>query len=723
MNFLDAIWLIPLFPLLGSVVMLLVGRRLDPQPVSAVALAPELAQAGEDHDAHGGHGHSASSGPPSRKLISIFCPGMVLLSLIFSIGAVVQLSGTLDKVHEVIKYTWLAGAPFHMQGGALSQFTAQMGFLLDPLSGVMIVVVSFVAFVIHVYSIGSMGPETGYYRFFGSMNLFVFFMLTLVLANNYALMFIGWEGVGLCSYLLIGFYFDKKSAADAGKKAFIANRIGDAGFILGMLLMLSVLGTVRFLDVNKALQGFSAETAGFGVLSAMALLLFIGATGKSTQIPLYVWLPDAMEGPTPVSALIHAATMVTAGVYMVARSNALYALAPSTSAIVAIIGAVTAIFAASIALVQNDIKRVLAYSTISQLGYMFLAAGVGAYWVAMFHLYTHAFFKALLFLGAGSVMHAMGGELDMRFMGGLKNKIPKTHWTMLVATLAIAGIPGFAGFFSKDEILWQAWSSPTGSKLLWAVGAVTAFTTAFYMWRLMSMTFYGKSHVKPEVEKHVHESPPVMTIPLTVLAVGSAIGGFVAVPKLWTWFGEGFRIFERWLEPVWVTGTTHAVAEAHGPVAHEALTEWTLMGLSVLLAILGILVARYLYVVRPEAANRVQAASGPMYKILLNKWYVDEIYDFLFINGLGKGGGSAMAEFDRRVVDGGVNGAGWLTRLTSSISGWWDTWIVDGTVRLVSFGVKMSSYPMRVFQTGYFHQYAFVILLGAAAILGYFLMQ
>src|SRR5207248_2887024 len=351
--------------------------------------------------------------------------------------------------------TWIAGLPFHMANGQLASFQMDWGFLLDPLSSVMILVITGIGFLIHVYSTGYMAHDNGYYRFFGYLNLFVFFMLMLVLANNYVLLFVGWEGVGLCSYLLIGFYFHKKSAGDAGKKAFIVNRIGDAGFILGMLYLFSLTGTARFLDVNKALAMMPAETVEWGVLSTTALLLFIGATGKSAQFPLYVWLPDAMEGPTPVSALIHAATMVTAGVYMVARSNVLFTLAPKTLAIVAITGAFTAILAASIGLVQNDIKRVLAYSTVSQLGYMVLALGVVAYWVAVFPLFTHAFFKALLFLGSGSVIHAMSGEQDMRRMGTLKDKIPTTHWTMFVGSVAIAGIPGLAGFFSNDAILWQ----------------------------------------------------------------------------------------------------------------------------------------------------------------------------------------------------------------------------------------------------------------------------
>jgi len=697
---------------------LLAGKYLDPQPASGVAV--DVGQVSDlPSYSHGhSHGHGQAGGLPHLKfLISFFCPGMVLLSFIFSVGAIWQLSQTAEKAHQVIQFTWVAGLPFHMAGGQLATFQADWGFLLDPLSSVMILVVTGVGFLIHVYSIGYMAHDNGYYRFFGYLNLFVFFMLMLVLANNYGLLFVGWEGVGLCSYLLIGFYFHKKSAADAGKKAFVVNRVGDAGFILGMLLMMSVLGTLRFTDVNAMLRNghFPAETAGFGVLSAMALLMFIGATGKSAQFPLHVWLPDAMEGPTPVSALIHAATMVTAGVYMVARSSALYQLTPGTSAMVAGIGAFTAILAATIALAQNDIKRVLAYSTVSQLGYMFLALGVGAYWVAIFHLFTHAFFKALLFLCSGSVIHALGGEQDMRRMGALKDKIPITHWTMWVGSLAIAGIPGLAGFFSKDEILWQAYSSPQGSTLLWGVGLATAALTAFYMWRLMNMTFYGKSRVAPEVEKHIHESPATMTVPLTLLAIGSAFAGWLGTPKLWN-LGESFRAFERWLEPAFAPAAVAAAQEG----AHDASAEWTLMGLSVAVAIIGISVARYFYHIRTEIPDRIEAACKPLHTLLYNKWYVDEIYDFLFVNGLGKGGGRACGAFDNSVVDGGVNGAGWLTRFSASVSMWWDTWIIDGAVRFSSFFVKMLSYPVCILQTGRVQAYAFFVVIGALAFFGYY---
>ena len=713
MNFLDQIWLIPLFPLCGALLMLLVGKLLDPQPPSDVAVAPGVGPVHHDQ----GHAHQHS---PLKFLISLLCPGLVLLSFIFSVGAIWQLSQTAQRVHQVVQFTWLAGLPFHMANGQLAMFQADWGFLLDPLSSVMILVVTGVGFLIHVYSIGYMAHDNGYYRFFGYLNLFVFFMLMLVLANNYILLFVGWEGVGLCSYLLIGFYFHKKSAADAGKKAFIMNRVGDAGFILGMLLMMSVLGTVRFTDVNALLRGggFGPEMAGVGVLGAMSLLMFFGATGKSAQIPLYTWLPDAMEGPTPVSALIHAATMVTAGVYMVARSAALYQLTPVTSTVVAVVGTLTAILAASIALVQNDIKRVLAYSTVSQLGYMFLALGVGAYWVAIFHLFTHAFFKALLFLCSGSVIHALGGEQDMRRMGALKDKIPITHWTMWVGSLAISGIPFLAGFFSKDEILWQAYSSPQGSKLLWFVGLATAGLTAFYMWRLMNMTFYGKSHLAPEVGKHIHESPASMTVPLTLLAIGSVLAGWLGTPKLWN-LPEGFRAIERWLQPVFAS----AAVETAGEGANNAPVEWMLMALSVAVAIIGIAIARYFYHRKPVIPDNIARTLSPLYTLLYNKWYVDEIYDFLFVNGLGKGGGRVCGAFDRDVVDGAVNGAGWLTRFSSSVSIWWDTWIVDGAVRFSSFCVKMLSYPVCILQTGRVQAYAFFVVVGVLAFLGYYIAR
>src|SRR6266481_5410600 len=486
MFFLDHIWLIPLLPAFGATMMFFFGRKLQKQAVDAV------------------------------------CVGVVVLAFLFSCGAVWQYAGYADdnpgKPFEKILYSWLGTDTGHMnyvkRDGTPAPFQADAGFLLDPLSSIWLLFVTGVGTLIHIYSTGYMAHEGGYYRFFGYLNLFMFSMLTLILGNNYALMFVGWEGVGLCSYLLIGFYFQRQSATNAANKAFIVNRIGDAGFLLGMFTIAWYFGSVRFTEVTHlARSGHFA--IGDSVITAATMLLFIGACGKSAQIPLYIWLPDAMEGPTPVSALIHAATMVTAGVYMVARSNALFVLAPTSMKTVAIIGALTAIFAASIGLVQNDIKRVLAYSTVSQLGYMFLALGVGAFGAGVFHGFTHAFFKALLFLGSGSVIHAMSGEQDMRNMGDLHKRIPITYWTMLIGTLAIAGIPPFAGFFSKDEILWQTWTSEgRAGSLLLLVGYSTALMTAFYMFRLMFLTFRGKPRMSNEVEHHIHESPKSMTVPL-----------------------------------------------------------------------------------------------------------------------------------------------------------------------------------------------------------------
>ena len=513
--FLAHLWLIPLFPLITAALMLFFGRLL------------------------------------SKSVINFFCVGSVLLSFIHALGAVLALL-EFDPAHRVfqqILFEWVTPGPMPAAGGPI-QMVADWGYLLDPLSCVMILVVTGVGFLIHVYSIGYMAHEGGYYRFFGYMNLFMFSMLTLVLANNLLLLFVGWEGVGLCSYLLIGFYFLKKSASDAGKKAFIVNRVGDTGFLLGIFLIATTFGTIRFTShglgdpiayagINETLAAMLSQdrlVIGGSILTAIALLLFVGAVGKSAQLPLYVWLPDAMEGPTPVSALIHAATMVTAGVYMVVRMNAIYQLAPLAMDVVAMVGALTAIFAATIALAQTDIKKVLAYSTISQLGYMFLALGVGAFSAGIFHLMTHAFFKALLFLGAGSVIHALSGEQDLRKMGGLWNTIPATSRPFLIATLAIAGMPPLAGFFSKDEILGHAFGRAVSVDRylsLWIVGVVTAGLTAFYMFRLLFLAFFGYSRVSPQLEHHIHESPKTMTVPLAILAGLSIVGGWFALPSLW----------------------------------------------------------------------------------------------------------------------------------------------------------------------------------------------
>ncbi len=548
-----------------------------------------------DHDHDHGHEHGHHAHSPLKFLVNLICPGMVLLSFIFSAGAVWQLSQQAHRVHQVIQFTWLAGLPFHMANGQLATFTLDWGFLLDPLSSVMILVVTGIGFLIHVYSTGYMAHDNGYYRFFGYLNLFVFFMLMLVLANNYALLFVGWEGVGLCSYLLIGFYFHKKSAGDAGKKAFIVNRVGDAGFILGMLLLLSTVGTVRFTDVNAVLRSGDFH-AGNGRLRraehhrAAACSSAPPANRRSSRCTSGCrtrWKAPRRFRADPRrhhgdGGRLHGGALVGA---VPADAAAPPPSWPS-------IGAFTAILAATIALVQNDIKRVLAYSTVSQLGYMFLALGVGAYWVAVFHLFTHAFFKALLFLGSGSVIHAMGGEQDMRRMGGLKDKIPD-H--------ALDHVDRLRGD-RRHSRAWPASSPRTrfcgrptarrkGSKVLWVVGLTTAGMTAFYMWRLMYMTFYGKSRVAPEVAAHIHESPASMTVPLTVLAVGSVFAGWLGVPKLWTTFGENFRGFEHWLEPVFASAAVEAAKEG----AASASIEWMLMGTSVGIAVVGILIARYFY--------------------------------------------------------------------------------------------------------------------------------
>ncbi|HKZ32025.1 MAG TPA: NADH-quinone oxidoreductase subunit L, partial [Vicinamibacteria bacterium] len=500
------LYLIPLLPLLGFLFNFTIGVRV-------------LGRRASGHAPH--------------PVVSLVAAGSVFLSFLVAVYAVVQARQSPDHAIVETLFTWLPGGAAetvaHGAAGATA-FTVEWAYLVDPLSSVMVLFVTFVGFLIHVYSIGYMGHDTGYPRYMAYLNLFMFAMLTLVMGANYAVLFVGWEGVGLCSYLLIGFWFHKQSASDAGMKAFIANRIGDAGFLAGMFLVFVTFGTLDLRSVMAAAAHMPVDWTWGGPLTLIGLLLFVGAVGKSAQVPLFVWLPDAMEGPTPVSALIHAATMVTAGVYMVARSAPIYAHAPNAMATVAIVGATTAILAATIGLVQNDIKRVLAYSTVSQLGYMFLACGVGAFGAGIFHVFTHAFFKALLFLGSGSVIHAMSGEQDMRQMGGLRAKLPKTHLTMLVGCIAIAGIPPLAGFFSKDEILWSAYRAGGYGRHVWAIGVVAAALTAFYMFRLYWMTFGGSFRGSSEQAHHLHESPPVMVVPLQVLALGSLVAGFLGVP-------------------------------------------------------------------------------------------------------------------------------------------------------------------------------------------------
>jgi NADH-quinone oxidoreductase subunit L len=677
MNFLDHIWLIPMFPLITAAAMLFFGRRLK------------------------------------NNIVSILCAGSVGISFLFSVGAFFQLLAMPagSRVASNVLFDWIPPIPYHMLGGGIGQFAAEWGFQLDPLSAVMILIVTGVGFLIHVYATGYMAHEGGYYRFFGYLNLFMFSMLMLVLANNLLVLFVGWEGVGTCSYLLIGFYFHKKSASDAGKKAFIVNRIGDAGFLLGIFMTSALLGTIKFSEIGPALAA-GHFVLGDPRVTAIALLFFVGATGKSAQIPLYVWLPDAMEGPTPVSALIHAATMVTAGVYMVTRTSAIYQLSPTAMTVVASIGAATALFAASMGVVQNDIKKVLAYSTVSQLGYMFLACGVGAFTAGIFHLMTHAFFKGLLFLAAGSVIHAMSGEQDMQKMGALSKKIPVTYWTMLIATLAIAGIFPFAGFMSKDLILGKAYEHDA---LLWAIGYFTAGMTAFYMFRLIFLTFHGQSRVDHEVEHHIHESPKSMLIPLVVLAALSIIGGWVSWPEI---LGGNSR-FVHFLEPVIAVPHEARVEPATG--ASSRLGEIQLMILSEGLVALGIAFAWYLYIKRTDLPKKIATSLGGFYRTVYNKYYVDQIYDAMFVNRA-KDLGLALGAFDRNVIDGaGVNGAGWLTRAIARISMWWDTWIVDGSVRLGARIVWLFSYPVRMIQDGLVQSYMLLVVIGLIGFLAYYL--
>ncbi len=595
---LELVWTIPLWPLLGFLLNGFFGRKWGNGTSGFVACA------------------------------AVFASFLIALASFF---ALLSYPGRQFQV-----------APFEWIG--VDGFSAAFGFLFDPLSAVMALVVSGVGFLIHVYSVGYMAHDADQPRYFAFLNLFVFFMLVLVLAGNFLLLYVGWEGVGLCSYLLIGFWYKRPSAAKAGMKAFVVNRIGDFGFAIAIFLIFKHFGTVNYLEVFARAPEIAAALG--GTLTAIGLLLFLGATGKSAQIPLYVWLPDAMEGPTPVSALIHAATMVTAGVYMVARCSTLFALAPVTLMVVAIIGGATALFAASMALVQNDIKKVLAYSTISQLGYMFLALGVGAFAAGIFHLMTHAFFKALLFLGAGSVIHAMSDEQDLRKMGGLKKYMPTTYWTFLVAALAIAGVPPLAGFVSKDEILWKSFSSPIGHWLLWAVGSLTALLTAFYMFRLVFMAFHGTPRFGHEV--HPHESPHSMTLPLSILGVLSITGGWIGWPAV---LGGG-AWFERFLAPVF----SHAEEALHLKAQASHALEYGMMAFSVVIALIGIGWAYHWYVKSPAKAEVLKTRFAGVYNLLLNKYWIDEFYDAVIVNPLVKLSTTIYRYFDLAVVDGAANG-------------------------------------------------------------------
>jgi NADH-quinone oxidoreductase subunit L len=594
-------------------------------------------------------------------------------------------------------------------------FRAPLTFRLDQLSMLMILVVTGIGSLIHIYSTAYMHEESDseYARYFSYLNLFASFMLVLVLGANLLVMFVGWEGVGLCSYLLIGFWFKKRSANDAGKKAFIVNRVGDFAFIVGVSLAFVTFGTVDFREIAVAVTSLPKETT-FGVLSLIALLFFVGATGKSAQIPLYVWLPDAMEGPTPVSALIHAATMVTAGVYMIGRSAELYLHAPITMEIVAIVGAATALMAGTIGLVQNDIKRVLAYSTVSQLGYMFLAMGVGAFAGGIFHLYTHAFFKALMFLGSGAVIHALHGEQDIRRMGGLRKELPITYWTFLVGGLAIAGVPLLSGFFSKDEILFRTFAS--GHKVLWAIGALTSLLTAIYMFRLIFLTFHGErakveahGHAHDDhghghghghgAHGHLHDAPPAMAIPLIVLALGSVLAGYVGVPHAL----GGSNEIESFLHPAF-----HPAA--HAPAGHAAPAtsgeshavdeslELTLMGVSSVVALLGIGIAAFVFLKNRQIADGLASSLSGVYRTLLNKYWIDELYDAVIVHPI------------RRVSEGAL----WKVV---------DVGIIDGTVNGTGYVVRGSSAVLRLFQTGSIRTYAASLFLGVVIVLGYYLSR
>jgi NADH-quinone oxidoreductase subunit L len=672
------LWIIPLLPLAGAAINGLFGRRFPKAVVKIVALAFTGA------------------------------------SFAYAIWAALQGSHMQLPHNEALPFDWIVAGNFHVP----------FGFYLDQLSTVMVLIVTGVGFLIHVYSVGYMEHEGGYYRFFAYLNLFMFFMLTLVLANNYLLMFVGWEGVGLASYLLIGFFFLKDSAANAGKKAFIVNRIGDFAFLLGMFLIIQHFHSLNFADVFKSVSNLSPETGAWGLMTAIALLLMVGATGKSAQVPLYVWLPDAMEGPTPVSALIHAATMVTAGIYMIARSHVIFDKAPHALQVVAVIGAVTALFAATMGLAQTDIKRVLAYSTVSQLGYMFLACGVAAYSAAIFHLMTHAFFKALLFLGAGSVIHAIGGEQDMRRMGGLRKMIPVTFWVVTIATFTIAGIPPLSGFFSKDEILWQAFSSPHGGNaILWLVGFITAGLTSFYMFRLWFMTFFGElrlGKVDAGEEAHapahahhgaasaahghgsdhshghggVHESPWIMLAPLVILAILSVAGGWIGIPESM----RGSNKIGHYLAPaVESASEAPAVAEASPSASLEGSEhskELLFAVMSVGVAGLGLFLAWLLYCKRPELPSRITARIRGLYSLVYHKYYVDEGYGALFVKPLLAISTHVLWHgVDQTIIDGTVNGAGSaskgiggeLRRMQSGNIRSYAAWVAAGGAAVVAY--------------------------------------
>ena len=694
-------WLIPLVPLFGAVLNGLVGIRA--------------------------FGKSASSG--------LACAAMLVSFVLAAWGFVDLLTlPAAARIHDAHLGTWITAIPA-MTGAGAGTFVVEWGLRLDPLASVMTLVVTGIGLLIHVYASAYMHeePRGSYARFFAYLNLFCFFMLLLVLGSNFLVMFVGWEGVGLCSYLLIGFWYEKPSAADAGKKAFVVNRIGDWGFLLGVFLVFAAFGTLDFREVAAQVGRWPVETAGFGTLSIVALLLFVGATGKSAQIPLFVWLPDAMEGPTPVSALIHAATMVTAGVYMVARNAVLFSHAPMVLEIVAIVGMLTALVAATIGLVQTDIKRVLAYSTVSQLGYMFTAAGLGAFGAAVFHLMTHAFFKALLFLGSGSVIHGLSGEQDMRKMGGLRKYLPVTYVTMVVGALAIAGVPPLSGFFSKDEILLSAF---VHNRAIWVIALATAMMTAFYMFRLIAMTFLGDAPGDPTDHRPVihddhghepHESPTTMTGPLMVLAIGAIVAGLVGVPQAL----GGRGAFEQFLAPSFATPVAAGVAarvEHSAPRTEQESephlsrrAELGLMGVSVAAGVIGLWLAMTLYTRRDDIPARLASQFSAVYRVLLNKYYVDEAYQVTVVAGT-LASARGLWRVDRVVIDGFVNLWRVVTIATAWTSDLSDRYVVDALVNLVGRIAHRLSFTFRRVQTGLIQNYALSMLLGVFAFVSLYLI-
>jgi NADH-quinone oxidoreductase subunit L len=737
----EYIWLIPLLPLIGFLINGVFAKRLG----------------------------------FSEKLIGAIAAGMIALSFIVSLLAVIEFANWSKKpenhekpyIAKTFSYTWIPGGKAVISEGNYAQerqadFTIQWSYQLDQLSGLYVLFITFVGFLIHVFAIGYMHGEEGFARFFAYLNLFMFMMLTLVLGSNLLMLFVGWEGVGLCSYLLIGYYMTREEAGDASKKAFIVNRIGDFGFALAILGLFAAVGTIQFAEMRELIvgsdlvKGYGVEALGaFGIMSWIALGLFIGATGKSAQIPLFIWLPDAMAGPTPVSALIHAATMVTAGVYMVTRMNFVFQRSLTMMMVVAIVGCATAFIAATIGITQNDIKKVLAYSTVSQLGYMFLACGVGAFVAAIFHVVTHAFFKAQLFLGSGSVIHGMHHEQDMRHMGGLKKYMPATYKTMMISWLAICGIPPLAGFWSKDEILGSAFGTHLFGHsvlpyVLFGFGLVTAGITAFYMTRLMGMTFEGKERFlhstahdggtpDPEAEAKSHgghggghgshdvavahdhghtphESPSLMTIPLWILAMLAVVGGLaLGLPP-----GNG--LIDKWLHPIidqsWKTSMV-AASPGWENVAHEFHLfgeGGALMLVSVLAGLAGIFLARSIYINRPQSADEWAAKFGPLYNLSYNKWYWDYLLDVKFIE-LMKKFDDLLWGTDRNFVDGMPNGTAFLTKASSSISNWWDRYVVDLLVNLVGWFTRAGSVVFRTAQTGFLNNYVLVMVLGLFGII------